>query len=313
LQLLFAEAGILSVYIVSLYGNVNQILVCSGTSLIVSLVFPKYSTFFLSAALGGIMLHSSIENIGFVFVVGFFVMLINNLAANIFVNVGGKPGTIAFISNFLTLCIVYFIGLSKVYDFEILPVLWDPRQYAALNVWIYVFGPFFGSISCLGVHLVGYFREVVEQNTSRVFSYGTMTLFVSFYLQIFSYQYMTYTRGTQFVTVSYGAYFLGFCHAGTLGGISLKYKFSDYLKEYNFHHYIIVGYIAGWVLLGMSGILMMGGKHGFSGFSGNIIYIYSVKLIECLFCKKEKIDSNRVDVKSEENEKIKSSVKTASD
>src|SRR5690606_36578849 len=64
-----------------------------------------------------------------------------------------------------------------------------------------------------------------------------------------------------------------------------RYK-HHYVKGYYFYHYIIAEYLSGWIGIGMSGVLQVGGRNGFCAFISNMIYIAAVHLVY-LCCRLE--------------------------
>jgi hypothetical protein len=279
-QILFGVSGIVLVFVISTQGKVNQPLIIATLSLCVALIFPKYGFIFLASALGGVLTPQALENIGFIFLSGVFLVIIYNLTEKLFADIGGKAGTLSFFGNMFAFLFVYLIGLSKVYDFDYMSVLWDPAYYTYLDNYIYAFGPICSLMSCVGGHLISVQLQRNHQMKIRIVSYSCINIMGFLILLILNVPFRI-VDGTN--TITYGAFFINFWHIGALASLSAHHKFKRLFNKYAFYHYMAVGYIAGWIGVGQMGFMVLGGKHGFCAFQGNLVYIYFIDLLNKCF------------------------------
>jgi hypothetical protein len=245
---------------------------------------------------------TAIVHMGFILFTGFIITLFYLLIPNFLQGIGGRPGTIAFLSNLTTLTLEYLINLTKIYQFDIPKFLFQIDQYKILNNYIFVIAPILTAISSFLVHYIADVRDDILKITHRIFAYGIVTLLGTQIILCFS-DFNNFTSGS--INISYAAYFANFWHIGTLCGLSIKSRFYfNYIKGYCFYHYLIVGYFAGWLGIGLCGIVVIGGKHGFVAFLAGNIYIWSLKLIYYLFDNDENINNIETDKKNIEEKKV---------
>ena len=273
--------------------------------IIITLLFPKNGLIFLCGGLGSIMNPDTLNNIGFLFVSGFFSFIIHNLTKNLFANIGGKPGTIAFISNLLTFLLVYLISLSKTYNYEPINYIIDNSYYSSLNVYIYLFGPLVSMIASLLVYIVAENIKDIISLTNRLIPYCIVCSFGCVYFLVLSTEYR---KLSNLNVLTYGQMYINFVHIGCLVALTIKPRYANINEKYFFQHYIISGILSGFLGIGLMGILLFGGKHGLCAFLGNLIYIYFYKIFLIEKISKENIKNvieinNDVEIKLD-NQKV---------
>jgi hypothetical protein len=284
----FGISGLVLVFTCSNYGKLNAVLCCGGFALIFSIIIPKeYMFVLLASLLGGVMDESILYSIGFIFLTGSLIAIINRLTAGIFRDIGGKPGTIAFFANCISLLIVYLIGLSEIYKYDVINSVYNSIYLKKLDAFIYAFAPCFSMVAALCLHFIS---EAKGVNVNRVSIYGLVTLFGSLILSTFTTTYFELNGGK---IVTYGAYFTNYWHIGCLLGLSIRDRYKHhFIKGYYFYHYMFAGYISGWIGIGLSAVIYVGGKHGFAAFMANLIYMWFVHFIFVVF----KIPESEADI-----------------
>lgn len=277
----FAWSGQLSVYLFYTYGDVNPVLASSVLTLIITLIFPEFFVpIFQTGCLASIMDPEAVVNIGFIFSNGLVITLIYYFGKNLFLNIGGRAGTIAFLSN-LTLItlqnLVYSPG-ANTYTYPVFKYLLNLEQYKYLNFYIYFFGPLLTCFAAVLIHILAEIKDNIVKITHRCFAYGIVCTVGCLVLLTFKREY--YNTGNE--AMDYSIIYISFWHIGSLSGLTTKIRFKYYTKNYYFYHYLISGYIGGWIFIFLAGIFFLGGKHGFMAFLGNLVYL---NLIEYLHSK----------------------------
>jgi len=186
----------------------------------VGLLFPKFSIIVLSGCLAACMNPDTLNNPGFLAISGLFIFIIFNITKKLFLNIGGRPGTIGFFSNLLTFLIVYLISLSKSYNYYVMDYIIDYNYFKSLNIYIYIFGPVFAALSSLTVYFIAEFIKVIIAITHRTVAYAIGTSFGSMCLLSFKtvYRDVIYSSNPQVFQVTYGEMFIHFWHIGALSG-----------------------------------------------------------------------------------------------
>ena len=286
----FSSLGYLFVYSVNKYGLINPITLTGIFTLIICItVPPKYISFFLCSCLSSVMDYRILSNMGFIFISAFFIVLQFRLIVKYLPTIGGIPGLVAFVANLLNILIQWLISLSGIYEFNVNSFLYNLDEYAHVNIYIFIFGPIFSVVGCLGVHLVSERINKFILLSNRVMAFCIVTAFCSLILTTFRVNYHFDKEGN---AIFYGYIFAGFCNIGGLAGLTVKAKFYEYIKGYYFHHYVILGFFCGWINISIIGFGLVGGRHGVIAFIGNFIYVYIFRIFKI---RKSK-DSNEEDV-----------------
>jgi hypothetical protein len=285
IEYIFSTLGYLFVYSVNKYGLINPISLSGIFTLIICItVPPKYISFFLCSCLSSVMDNKILTNMGFILISAFFIVLQFRLILKYLPTIGGIPGLFAFVANLLNILIQWLISLSGIYEFNVNSFLYNLDEYSHLNVYIYVFGPIFTVVGCLGVHLVSERISKFIILSNKVMAYCIVTAFCSLFLTTFRVNYHSDNYGNP---IFYGNIFAGFCNIGGLAGLTVKSKFYEYIKGYYFYHYVILGYICGWINISIIGFAVIGGKQGVIAFIGNFIYVYIFRIFEIKKSKNE--------------------------
>jgi len=137
MEFICCEFGVFSVFILSKYAAFNGVFAVSSTTLVVGLLFPKQAIIFLCGGFASVMNTETLNNPGFLAFSGSLAFLFYRLTLKLFLNIGGRPGTIAFISNLITFLLVYLISLSKSYNYYPMDFVVDLKYFEALNIYIY--------------------------------------------------------------------------------------------------------------------------------------------------------------------------------
>ena len=271
-QFFISLFGIIFSFSISNYGKMNNVIVSSATALVASLILPKHDDLYLSGSLGGMSSNTVLINYGFVIFCGFLIFFIFNRFPNVLPGLGGRLGTIAFISNCLTSLLIYLISLSNVYEYNY-PLL-IMNKYRKIDVYVLVFFPIFSSISAILSYIV---FEYILIRKNMVTASTLIALAISLLLTIFN----TPLKYDDTSPSNYGELFSNSVHVGTLLAFTKMEKFSqfNYLGNYNFYHFLISGYISGWVGIALIGVFIFGGKNGFTAFIGCNIYIRILQFI----------------------------------
>lgn len=281
------QFGVFSIYILTKYSFFNSVFAASSSMLMTGLIIPRFSIVFLCGGFASLMNPDTLNNPGFLVFTGLISFILYRLTINMFLNIGGRPGTIAFISNLITFLLVYLISLTRSYTYYPMDYIIDYHYFNALNIHIYIFGPLVCMISSLLVYILAEYLKVIIAITHRVIAYAIVCMFKSMYFLTLTTEYrrIIYTDKDNYVPVSYGQMFIHFVHIGTLSGLTLKTR---YRKNGNnpILHYCLASLLSGYIGIGFMGVLIFGGKHGIVAFLGNVIYIYS---LEYMFPIKEEI------------------------
>lgn len=307
-QLIASIVGTTLVYLISNVSSLNPVLVCSVLAFSSSLIIPNdYILLLFAGFLTGITPVFTFPNIAFNFISGSFIFLFSFLFEKYFLGIGGKPGLIAFLSNIITILITYLISLSKVFEFDVYRLFYVPDYYYNLNYTVYCFAPLFTSLAAYFVHLVND-HLILNKKLHRITSYSIVATSGSLVLLTFTTLYFYYDSiliGTnslgkynnetllnsnitelntnQVVTyvnkVLFGNFYLNFWHIGCLTGLNIKSKYAVKINKFYFMHYLLAGYFAGWLQIGLIGVIIFGGKHGIIAFVANLIYIKSIIII----------------------------------
>jgi len=229
--------------------------------------------------------------------------------------IGGRPGTFAFFSNFFTTIIAWLVSLIGFYTVSIEEIFYNPLEYQVIDIYIYIFGPLIAALGSVGIYWVANINDNFTKIAGNIGPYTVIGLYGSMLLETFKTPFYTKPSGN---VVSYGQYFINYWHVGVLIGITERKMFKKWIKGYNFHNYIIAGYIGGWILTSLQGLVSFGGKHGLVALLANNVLIRLLDLCNyyCFFdsevnTKKSNTDNinnenaiNNVENENKENEVI---------
>jgi hypothetical protein len=304
IEFIFSFLGYFFIYYVSINGQISPIILTGIFTLIACITSsPKYIPFFLTSCLSGIMDNRILSNIGFIGVSAILiVILFRNLSKHL-PNVGGVRGLYAFIANLINIGFQSLISLSGIYEYKINKFLIDLELYEHINIYMYIFGPIFSMVACLSVQLISNRIDKFIILSHRIMAYCIVTTFGTLFLITFKSVYYINSEG---ISVLYGNSFASCWNIGSLAGFTVKGKFHDYVKDFHFYHYLIVGYMSGWIHIGLIGFCHIGGRQGVIAFIANIVYIYILKLIFHKRIKTSKVEEKPI----EYNKVIKITVDT---
>lgn len=289
LQFIFCELGFFCVYILTQYAEINSVLACGATVLMVDSIISDYGYVYISGALGSIMNFHALNNPGFLALSGLFSFIIFILVRKILLNIGGKPGTIAFLGNLVTFLLVYLISLGKSFNYQPMKYIINLEYFKSLNIYCFIFGPCFSSVATLSVHLLSIRVKDLISIRNRLISYGIVTAYGSLILLTFKLPFRHMPDKTE---ISYGEMYINYWHIGSLGGLSFENVYRNN-SRYSIVNYLLAGYIGGWIGVGFMGVMLFGGKHGACALIGNVIYIYLIKF--AFVKKKQKIRDSPID------------------
>jgi len=213
-------------------------------------------------------------NTNFLFLSGLVSYIIYYFTQKLYLGLGGRPGTIAFLANIITFLLVCLISFVKNYKYFPIDYIFDKNYYANLNIYIYIYGP---SICILGSILVYYLAEYLKsviEITHRTVAYGIICMFGCMFLLSLTTEFrvVTYSDNTN-IKITYGEMYINFWHIGTLSGLTIKTKYREDGQNAIFN-YIAASLLSSLIGLGLMGVVILGGKHGLCAFLGNVIYIY---------------------------------------
>jgi len=296
--------GNLTVDISNYYGGVNAVLASTATTLCFSILFPADSPMLMSSSLAGIQSETqntnSMLSMAYILVTGIFILLIYKVNSGICMDLGGRPGTIAFFSNFLTTFVAWLISLLGPYTINIKEIMYNPLDYQVFDIYLYIFGPLIGALGSVGVFWVTHLKDNFTKMFGRIDSYAIIGLYGSLWLVALTTPFYTKPGGD---IVSYGQYLAGVWHVGVLAGITDKKRFKIWIPRYNFHNYLITGYIGGWIYIGLGGMVHFGGKQGFSAFLANNVLVRLLELFNYI-CKFDKSEvENKANDKNNKDDK----------
>ena len=99
--------------------------------------------------------------------------------------------------------------------------------------------------------------------------------------------------------LNYGELYMVFVNIGLLCGLAKAEIFEEfnYFGDYVFHHFLIFGYIAGWIGIGVNGVMNVGGRHGMTAFLACFVYIIILQIIYCFSKGGKKVIENDVNNK----------------
>lgn len=277
-QLLSGLVGCVLTFYIWNFTKMNNILVSEALTLLFTLMFPSHhDDIFFSASLAGLTNKVFLPNAGFVFLLGFFDFCIFNAVSKVFLVFGGKLGTIAFFSNLLACFFAYLSQMDKDYPFE------DYRYYEVLDVYIYIFGPLVCATSCYLSYI--YFNYF---NISKYVAVNVNGVLNSFLLLLIDTPPID-DSGQNF-PLTYGAIFNYFSQIGLLATLMKEEVFKDFsIKGYIFHHYFLVGYLAGWINISIYGFFNVGGKNGFMAFLSSNLYIRTLWVMARIMKRKKNV------------------------
>lgn len=275
-----AVYGNLSVNMISKYGQANQHLIAGSTTLVISILFPTKAVLIQSSTLAGLMDYSrTYQSIAFVLVTGIFVLIINRVFDKICSDIGGKSGCIGFFANFFTTLICYLISFTKWYEFDVTGLMWDPSEYAVMDKFVLISTPFITAMASVSIHLVIRHKESFIKIAGKNGGYGIIAIFGSLWFQAISSEFII-KRGN---AISYGEYCIIFWNAGCMCGLTDKRFFKKWIPGYEFHNYLIIGFITGWLRIGTMGIANLGGKQGICAFIASMFFIWTLEIFNWYF------------------------------
>jgi len=236
-------------------------------------MFPKLGVAFLTGAFASVMNPETLQNPGFLVLSGFFSFILYLLTKKLFLDIGGRPGTLAYLGNSLTFLIIYLGSLSGNYEYKTSIILIDHDYYKSLNVFVYIFGPLISVVAAILVDLIALFNKDLILKTNRLLPYAMVTCLGCMLLLMIKIEYRQLSSGK---IETYGELFINYLNIGTISGITGRSRFlSGRNYAYYFFNYVFICLFCAFIGLGTMGILRVGGKHGIVSFLGNVIIIYS--------------------------------------
>lgn len=302
IEFLFMESGVFSIYGLTKYAKLNSVMNLSCLTIVINLVAPKYVVAFLTGGFISNMYPDTFVNPGFLLLSGFFSFILYQLSKKLLLNIGGRPGSLAFFGNSISFLVVYLISLSGIYEFKYDILLIDYDYYKKLNVYIYIFGPIVCMTASISVDLIAYYYSDLIIRTHRLLAFSVVACMGSMFLQIISIEYRILPSGN---IDTYGTMLINFINIGAISGVTSRVRFLPNQKYfYYFCNYAFISLVCSFIGIGFLGIFRVGGKHGIVALSGNFIIIH---LSNCIFKKKNEINETNLNSKNKvfENSELK--------
>jgi len=273
-QLIMAIAGTVLTWLVwnpnktTGYSGISNIIASAGLGLIAGVLFKKHFDIFYSGTFAGMCSAAVIPAIYWAILLGVVVFAVWVALEKLFAGVGGKFGTIAMISGLIVATIVLIVQ-GATYKH---PIASGVANYKQLNWIIWLCTPLLTAAACTATLFVRNKGELAKNTTVASAIVGLLGAFL---LLLITSKVPTST------TVSYGTVFAGAVYSASFAGMASKDRLKTYDMYSEYVAFAITGLIVGFIYLGIFGILMVGGKFGFSGFLSVLVYNKGIcKLLE---------------------------------
>jgi len=216
-------------------------------------------------------------------------------------NIGGRAGIIAFFSNLFTTLIVYLIGLSGVYKFDAIGLMWDKRNYDQFNYIVYICAPIVSMVTHIGVYTIQYHKKEAMKQYGPGCAYGIITITGALLLSLINDEFYKDKQGK---IITYGKFLIGVMNTGALGGVTINRRFKTCTKGYYFYFYLCSGYLAGWLFFAFYGLAFLGGKQGVIAFIANNMIIRSLEFFNWIYKFDRLEEEEKEKVKNEKNQQL---------
>lgn len=184
-----------------------------------------------------------------------------------FLGFGGKFGFLSLCCNALACFIIFFFGKIKFFDYYF-PLIDEEYYEIVSDKFLILFGPLICCFSCGAAYIM----ETNMKNFNKIVATHITGAFLCLFLNLIKIKIGKWT---------YANFYCNFTHAGILVALTkidfLK-SFSIF-KTYPIIHYLIMGYAAGFLGLGINGVITVGGKNGTIAFVITNIYVRGLRFL----------------------------------
>ncbi len=277
IDLLFSVTSLALMNIVYIYAKLDPHMMCAVWTLAITMTCTQNSKVVNASCLAVVVPYLELNHLGFHCITAVFIVFLTYASNDMLMDVGGKTGVIALFSNLVTLLIYYLISLTGLYDFKLLYLVYNQDYYLNLNWYVYVFAPLVTVLAVMSVYFIVWYIAGVMVQCGKLHAYGLVLFIGCVFFEMAKLKYFIVNSKD----LSWGYYFVDYWHVGCFVGITSKFKFKKYVKNYNAHNYIIAGYLAGWMNILVSGIINFGGRQGFVSFITCYIWIILLEWFNC--------------------------------
>lgn len=214
-----------------------------------------------------------------VLIQGFICFVLNVLTRKILVGIGGKLGTLGFLSALPSIAISFWLNLGiEEKSYHVINIIWNTDYYAMVKGWILIFSVITATLSSILLHFVAELKVIKRHPAPRLVSYGINASFFGLLLILWN-KYLGEVKTVNDATliIKYGTYLLNYWHTGLFAAMTAKVRLSPLIRS-DYISYAILGLMSGFYNFAMSGFLLVGGKHGFSALLSSITYVLGFRI-----------------------------------
>ncbi len=277
IDLLVAITGLVIMNICWIYAYLDPHMMCAVWSLGLAMTMTQNTKVANSACCAVLIPYLILEHQWFHLITAVVIVFISYAANDITMSVGGKSGAIGYFAALFTFLIYYLISFSGVYEFKELYLVYNKDFYNYLNWYVFVFAPLVTVLAAVSVVFIAWYIDGVMIHGTKYMSYGQVLFIGAVFFEMADLTYFTVDSKP----LTWGHYLVDYWHVGCFVGMTSKFKFKKYVKNYNIHNYIIIAYMAGWINIAFYGLLNLGGRQGLISFFASYIWILLLDWFNC--------------------------------
>lgn len=279
-EFLTCQLAVAFMYFVTRETGVHIIVLSGISSLAFTLVLPSFAPFYLSTTFGCLMNKENFVKFYVIFIQGLVCFLLNVLARKFLVGVGGKLGFLGFLSTLISILVSYLISLDDSSDiYNVIQIIWNPQYYTMVNGGVIGLSVITSAIASVFLTFISKSQHIKNHPAPKLVSYGINASIFGLLLIIWkSYFGEVITVANTRITFTYGSYLINFWHTGLFAAMTVKARLSPLIKS-EYINYMILGFGGGMFNIALSGIIVVGGKHGLSALFSNLLYLLFTRLL----------------------------------
>ena len=223
--------------------------------------------------------------LGFIALSAVFVFISSKLFQYRFLGFGGKFGFLSLCCNAFACFTIFFFGKVSFFNYYF-PLIDDEYYEIVSNKFLILFGPLICCFSCGAAYIM----ETNMKNFNKIVATHITGAFLCLFLNLIKIKIGNWT---------YASFYCNFTHTGILVALTKTDFFQSFpvFQKHRIIHYLIMGYVAGFLALGVNGVITVGGKNGTIAFAITNIYVRGLRFLY----SRNDIKSKKVEEPQENN------------